>query len=58
MWTTQSQIEVISKNHEEAQRKNEASIKNLKTQIGRISTQLVDNTSVGFSWPTLDNPKG
>lgn len=55
---TQYTIEAISKNHEEARRNNETSIKNLEMQIGRISTQLADMTRVGFSRTNLDNPKG
>jgi len=39
--TTQSQIEIISMNQEEAQRNNDASIKNLETQIWWISNNFL-----------------
>jgi len=38
---TQSQIEIISMNQEEAQRNNDASIKNLETQIWWISNNFL-----------------
>ncbi|KAK2436917.1 hypothetical protein QL285_021877 [Trifolium repens] len=54
---TQTNFEGMKASQELAQKNNEASIKNLETQIGQLSRQVAATQNGGFGGNTVDNPK-
>jgi len=54
---TQTHIQEIKLNQESVQRNNEASIKNLETQIGQLLKLIVAKSRGGFGGNTYDNQK-
>ncbi|KAK2410681.1 hypothetical protein QL285_046032 [Trifolium repens] len=57
MQMTQTNFEGMKASQELAQKNNEASIKNLETQIGQLSRQVAATQNGGFGGNTVDNPK-
>jgi hypothetical protein len=57
MQMTQTNFEGMKASQELAQKNNEASIKNLETQIGQLSRQVATTQNGGFGGNTVDNPK-